>query len=140
MVNSGFEIIGTTADVGIVSRGSTCEEAFVHAAEGLFSLMADLETIEPAEPRTVACEGVSLEGLLVAWLNELIYIHEVHETLLRRFEISAFDGRRLVATAWGEPIDRARHSLRGEIKAATYHLVRVEEGPSGWETYVIVDV
>ncbi|MFQ6671670.1 MAG: archease [Candidatus Tectimicrobiota bacterium] len=140
MAHRPFEIIGTTADVGVVASGSTCEEAFIHAAEGLFSLITDLEAIEPTEPISVECEGISLEGLLVAWLNELIYLHDVHEMLFRRFEIAAFDGRKMEATAWGEPIDKKRHSLGTEVKAATYHLARVEEGPAGWEAHVIVDV
>jgi SHS2 domain-containing protein len=140
MANRPFEIIGTTADVGVLARGATCEEAFIHSAEGLFSLITDLEVIEPAEPFDVVCEGISLEGLLVAWLNELIYLHDVHGVLFRRFEITAFGGGTMEATAWGEPIDPARHRLGTEVKAATYHLVRVEEGPSGWETHVIIDV
>lgn len=135
-----FDIIGTTADVGVVARGATCEEAFVHAAEGLFSLITDLDGVEASEPFSVKCEAISLEGLLVAWLNELIYLHDVHEVLFRRFEIHAFDGRSLEATAWGEPIDMERHALGTEVKAATYHRAQVAEGPSGWEARIIVDV
>ncbi len=140
MASEPFEIIGTTADVGVVARGATCEEAFAHAAEGLFSVITDLEDVTPAEPYAVACEGISLEGLLVAWLNELIYLHDVHELLFRRFDITAFDGRRLEATAWGETIDVGRHTLGTEVKAATYHRAEVVEGPSGWEARVILDV
>jgi SHS2 domain-containing protein len=140
MADRQFDIIGTTADVAVVARGPTCEEAFIHAAEGLFSLITDLEAIEPAEPFDVVCEGISLEGLLVAWLNELIYLHEVHGVLFGRFEITAFSGGSIEAKAWGEPIDPARHRLGTEVKAATYHQVRVVEGPSGWETHVIIDV
>ncbi len=140
MADRPFEIIGTTADVGVLARGATCEEAFIHAAEGLFSLVTDLEAIEPTQPFSVVCEGISLEGLLVSWLNELIYLHDVHDVLFRRFEITAFDPSRIEATAWGEPIDEDRHTLGTELKAATYHLARVVEGPSGWEAHVIVDV
>jgi SHS2 domain-containing protein len=135
-----FEIIATTADVGVLARGGTCEEAFVHAAEGLFSLIADLDSVEPAQPYTVQCEGISLEGLLVAWLNELIYLHDAHEILLRRFEVTAFDGQKLEAKVWGEPIDPSRHALGTEVKAATYHQAQVMEGPTGWEAKVILDV
>jgi SHS2 domain-containing protein len=140
MPTQPFEIIDTTADVGVVAHGATCEEAFVHAAEGMFSLITDLETIKPLQSHTVLAEGVSLEGLLVAWLNELIYLHDANETLFRRFDITAFDGRRLEAKAWGEPVDLDRHSLGTEVKAATYHLAQVKEGPSGWEVRVILDV
>lgn len=140
MSSQPFEIIDTTADVGILARGGTCEEVFVHAAEGLFSLITDIESVEPVQPYTVQCEGISLEGLLVAWLNELIYLHDAQEMLFRRFELTAFDGQRIEAKAWGEPVDPSRHALGTQVKAATYHLARVVEGPSGWEAKVILDV
>lgn len=140
MSNQRFEIIGTTADVGVVARGATCEEAFVHAAEGLFSIITDLKSVDPADKYQVACEGISLEGLLVAWLNELIYLHDANEVLFKRFEVTYFDGRKMEVEAWGEPIDPDRHALGTEVKAATYHRAQVSEGPSGWEVQVILDV
>ncbi len=140
MSSQPFEIIATTADVGVLARGGTCEEAFVHAAEGLFSLITDLESVEPVQHYSIECDGISLEGLLVAWLNELIYLHDAHGMLFRSFEVTAFDGKRLEAKAWGEPIDTSRHALGTEVKAATYHRAQVAEGPSGWEAMVILDV
>ena len=140
MSTKPFEIIGTTADVGVVARGATREEAFVNAARGLFNLITDPETVRPAEPYPVTCEGISLEGLLVAWLNELIYLHDANHLLFRRFEVKISDDLRLEGTAWGEPIDADRHPLNTEVKAATYHKAQVVEGPSGWEATIILDV
>ena len=51
------------------------------------------------------------------------------------------DARRLTATAWGEPIDTARHQLDMEVKAITYHGLKVEPQQSGgWLAEVIVDI
>jgi SHS2 domain-containing protein len=42
--------------------------------------------------------------------------------------------------AWGEPLDRARHVLEHEVKAITYHGLRVEKIADGWLAEVIVDI
>ena len=46
----------------------------------------------------------------------------------------------LTARAWGEPLDRTRHDLQHEVKAITYHGLRVEPAPDGWLAEVIVDI
>ena len=51
---------------------------------------------------------------------------------------SSDDG--LTGTAWGEPLDRARHALGHEVKAITYHGLRVEQTADGWLAEVIVDI
>jgi SHS2 domain-containing protein len=46
----------------------------------------------------------------------------------------------LDGTAWGEPLDPARHDLSHEVKAITYHGLKVEQTPDGWLAEVIVDI
>lgn len=47
---------------------------------------------------------------------------------------------RLVALCRGERSDPARHEMDHEVKAITYHGLRVEHTPDGWEAEVIVDI
>jgi len=42
--------------------------------------------------------------------------------------------------ARGETIDRARHRLRREIKAVTYHQIRLVRGRSAWRVRLVFDV
>jgi SHS2 domain-containing protein len=47
----------------------------------------------------------------------------------------------LTATLWGETLRPDRHLLKTEVKAVTYHLLRVTEGRDGvWQASVILDV
>ena len=59
--------------------------------------------------------------------------------LFGRFDVSVTDDG-LSATAWGEPLDPARHELAREVKAITYHELRVEQTADGWLAEVIVDI
>ncbi|WP_448593343.1 archease, partial [Thermoflexus hugenholtzii] len=71
-----FEEIPHTADWAIRAYGRTLPELFAHAALGMYSLLTDLETVPEAERREALVEAASPEGLLVAWLNELVYLTE----------------------------------------------------------------
>lgn len=127
--------------MGIESRGATVEDAFSNMAKGLFSLICPLSRIRRRVHRTVEVHAPSQEDLLVAWLNELIFIHETANILFRVFTFTAFGEEYLKATCLGEPIDPERHMLRTEVKAATYHRLSLGRDESGqWRARVILDV
>jgi len=122
-----FRIIEHTADIGLVAYGSSLAEAFASAAYGLFSIIAELDNVREKEARTVDIREDGAEALLFEWLNQLIYIFNVESLLFRRFEITEFNRRRLRASCRGEKYDPARHRLKTDVKAATYHLLEVAE-------------
>ena len=80
-----------------------------------------------------------MESLLVAWLNELIYLFDVDNFLLKRFDISRLTETELKARAYGEKVDTSRHNLKLGIKAATYHMLKVENGKTNM-VQVIFDI
>ncbi len=135
-----FEYLPHTADVGIKGYGRTLKEAFENTAVGMFSIITDLARVEERLSVDVSAEAQDREGLLVAWLNELLYRFEVDYTLFRRFEITEWDEeKQLKAKAFGEPVDPDKHEIQASIKAATYHMVQVIKN-SAWSTQVIFDV
>ena len=121
-----FRIIEHTADTGLVAYGRQLEETFANAAVGMFSIMTDLRKVREKEARVVELAEEDMEGLLFAWLNELIYLFEVDRLLCRRFVVEELEERRLKAICYGEKIDLKRHNLKIGIKSATYHLLRVD--------------
>jgi SHS2 domain-containing protein len=64
---------------------------------------------------------------------------ESEEYLFARFSVQVQENG-LVARFFGEPVDRTRHQLSREVKAITYHELKVEPLPSGWRAEVIVDI
>jgi SHS2 domain-containing protein len=137
---AGFEIFAITADQGIRAWGRDLPEVFVNAARGMWSLMVEAGTARADRMLPVRVEASDRETLLVAWLNELLYLHEVEEFAAAKFTITHFSDTRLEAEVWGERVDRARHPLVGHVKAVTYHLLRVRPAGGGWEAQVVVDV
>ena len=135
-----FEVIAHTADIGIMAYGTDLKKAFANAARGLFSLITELDTVAVKEHRNVQVTAPDREALLVNWLNELIYLFEAKEMLFYRFDITSLTDTELRATGYGEKIDLARHTLKIQVKATTYHMLKIEQTGSNWKAQVIFDV
>lgn len=120
-----IEEIDHTADVGIRVYGSDPRELFEGAAAGMFGLIADLSGVRPTGEVEVRVASDDLRGLFVAWLSELLVLHETQNILLCRFEVR-LEGLSLDGKAWGERIDKGRHELKLAIKAVTYHRLTVD--------------
>ncbi len=128
-----------TADVGIEVRGATLEEAFANAARGMFSIIVDGSDISAREKREISLEAaMDEEQLLVDWLSELLYVHDVEGLVFDSFDITIDDG--LHAVAWGEPYSRDRHGYGSEVKAVTYHLLAIKRTKKGVEINVLFDI
>jgi len=138
-----YEILDHEADAGVRGIGATLDEAFAEAARGMFSLMADLAQVRAEREVEIEAHGDTLEGLLVAWLGELLRELDVRGMLFSRFAVRIVgeDGRwRLVGRAWGERMDPGRHELGVEVKAATYAGVRVTKRGDAYIAQCIVDL
>jgi len=134
-----FEIIDHTADVGIVAYGSDIKELFSNAALALVSLVTDIEGIRENFRRDLKITSQDEDGLLVEWLNELIYLIDAEHTVFRRFDIIRLADGCLDAACYGDAIDPQRQTMRMGVKAATYHMLRIEED-DGYRVQVIFDV
>jgi len=120
-----YEEIDHTADVGIRAYGSTLDELFANASEGMFSLIANLEDVRPVGEVEIRLQADDIPILLLRWLSELLYLHETQRFLFSSFEVRVRDTS-LEARARGEAIDKTRHELRLAIKAVTRHRLSVD--------------
>lgn len=135
-----FETFAHTADLGLRARAGDLTELFREAARGLFSIIVeDLESVRPREQVAITLEGDDVTYLLFDWLAELLRLFDTRQLLLSQFEVRITESG-LEATARGETMDPARHALDHEVKAVTYHGLRVEETDGGWVAEVIVDI
>jgi SHS2 domain-containing protein len=135
-----YETFEHTADLGLRVRAADLDTLFVEAAQCLFSaIVEDLATVRPAKHIDVQLEADHREYLLFDWLRRLLYHFDAEHILFGKFEVHV-SAAGLTASAWGEPIDRGRHNLEHEVKAITYHGLRVEKVGDIWEAEVIVDI
>ena len=135
-----FETFEHTADIGLVARGRTLEEVFVHAAEGLVDIIVDPEGLVERTRFEVTVSAPDREALLVAWLNEILYHLDTRRVLPRRVRITHLDDTSLAAEIVGDTVDPQRHRVRRMVKAATYHGLHLTREDGRWEARVILDL
>ena len=135
-----YEIFEHTADLGLRVRAATVEQLFADAARGLFSvIVANLDQVRMVQEKTLAVAGQEYDYLMFDWLAELLYTFETEKLILAQFDVQ-LHSEGISATCRGEPIDPDRHQLEHEIKAITYHQLRVEQAGPDWLAEVIVDI
>ena len=134
-----WELFEHTADLGLRVTAPDIETLFCDAARGLFGMIVERIPEQRGERIELRVEGRRNDWLLFDWLNELLFVFETRELLLGDFEI-AFDGSGLRGRARGAKVDLARDRLLHEVKAITYHGLRVDRAADGWSAELIVDI
>ncbi len=126
------------ADIGIIGRGKTLEQAFESAAAATFALMAEPQRVRELESIDIGFHEDDLELALVQWLNGLIGASRERGLALRRFSLTR-DGPHWVGRAWGERWS-PRLDRGVEVKGATLTALSVSQDAAGWQARCVVDV
>ncbi len=133
-------MIDHTADIGITAYGNTLEELFENAAYGLFSVITDIDTVEPKEQYRVFVDAMDEEELFIAWLNELIYFWEVKRVLGSVFKVNILSKSSLKGEVYGEIFNPKKHYIEHIVKAVTYYDFKLTKEEKGWKAQVILDI
>jgi SHS2 domain-containing protein len=137
-VTARFEVLEHTADVGLRITAETREAILETAGEGLATL-EDAWFPGEGDEREVVVEASDMPGLLVAWLDELLYLRDAEDVVFGGFAVEqAGDGRLRARVRTAPRGDRVLESAG--IKAATYHGLRFEATNGGWTADVYLDV
>jgi SHS2 domain-containing protein len=97
--------------------GPTRAEAFAQAALGALALAVAPDDVAPRETREVRAQGDTLETLLVAWVDECLYVHEIEGFAVRRVEVLSAGDTVVVGLLHGEPLDPRRHQRGSTLRA-----------------------
>jgi SHS2 domain-containing protein len=130
-----FELLEHTADIGIRATGASLEEVFEQATAGLAEVLGAWRP-GPGEPEALAVAGDDPGGLLVDWLNEILWLLEVRQAAVAGVRVRRVGGGRAsgeLALTGGPPDGTT-------VKAATFHQLLVEPADGGWVAEVYLDV
>ncbi len=138
---SPFEELSHTADIGVIARGGSREEAYARAALGMALLQAGGGPLEALHRRPLAAAGEDRGELLVDLCRALLRFFWEERLLLCAIEIDELGEQVLRGSAWLCPFDPERHRDGMEIKAVTYFRAAVEREPSGlFRATVLFDI
>ena len=134
-----FELLEHEADVGVLGIGKTLEEAFQEGAKAMFSVMVNLDDLSPDKMVQVECDAVDDESLFVEWLNALLAQKDIEELFFVKFEVKIED-HKLVGKAWGCSFDLDKQEVLNDVKAATYHGLRLEKKDKDYYIRCVLDI
>lgn len=145
-----FKIIEHTADVGFEASGASLTDLFETAAQAMFSIEYNTSTVGFQHELSVEAAADDLEGLLAAWLSELIYLHDAHGFVPGDFmvvELGMPPNRRygqtemkVRGTARGRDIGDWFEQTGPQIKAVTMHRLEVTTSKRRFGARVYLDV
>ena len=135
-----FEILEHPADLGIRASGRTLRESFENAARGLLYVILESGSVRSSSRRTVRLQGSAAGHLLVRWLSEVLYLYDAERFVPSDFHILEFSDTLLKAEISGEEFDDRRHKRKLDVKAITYHQLRLEEIGGEYQITVYVDI
>ncbi len=140
MHKKAYQIIEHTADIGIRVKAIDAQSLFKNSALAMFDIIAERKHSAPAAAKEIRIEvkADNLEELFINWLNELLSLSFAKELIFSDFKISQIGENTLEAIAVGE--DAKNYKFNSEVKAATYHQLKIEESQDGWQAEVIFDV
>ncbi|MBN1473270.1 MAG: archease [Syntrophaceae bacterium] len=135
-----YTLLDHTADIGVEVWGNTKEEALAATVEAMFDLIADNESVAEREEKKIAVSGADTADMLINLLREALYLFHGKSWLCKTCEILEMEEKKITARLKGEPYDANKHQLKMEIKAVTYHTLKIEKRDQGWRARVIFDV
>ena len=137
-----YELLDHEADIGIRGYRNTIEEAFENGAKAMFSVMIDLDEVNPQKNVEIKCEAPDLETLFIEWLNELLTKKDIEEMSFSEFKvkINKNDLYTLKGVASGERFDQKKHKPKIEVKAATYSGLKIGKKDEKIYIQCVVDV
>ncbi len=140
MKEASFKIIEHTADIGIRVKSSNLASLFKCAGLAIANISSQKQKTRFHKKYriTIRQKAGNVEELFVNWLNELLSLSSAEALIFEDIQINRIGKKLIHAVAIGSDIRNYR--VNTEIKAATYHQLRVKKTGRIWQAEVIFDV
>lgn len=134
------ETFDHTADVGLAAQADTLPELFQALAEGLADVVCPRTNVQPQTETMIEVAAEDLEALAVDFLWKVMDTIQVDHRMVAAAEVREIDNTHIKAVLMCEDFDPARHEVLTEIKAVTYHELKIVREGSRWTGRVILDL
>lgn len=134
------ETFDHTADLGLAARADTLGELFQALAEGLADVICPRAKLRPQAETTIAVTAEDVEALAVDFLWKVMDTIQAEHRMVAAVEVREIDETHVTAALACEDFDPARHEVLTEIKAVTYHELKIARDGDAWTGRVILDL
>lgn len=146
MDSEGYKYLEHSTDAFVQAHGSSLEVLFGNCAKGLVNIMFEIDKVEDRQFSTITASGEDLENLLFDWLEKVLLKILIDHIVASRFSIEISEKNANVmekkyflrARVGGEKVSYSKHNYKIEIKAITYHELKIKRiGPNYVATFLV---
>lgn len=136
---SNYELIDHTADTGIKVWGKSPAELFRNAAMALTDIIVE-GSVASTVSENISIKSEDYENLMVDWLEEVLYLFDTKKFLASNITVKRMDSTNIEAQLQGSTFDSAHQTIKKEVKAITYHNLKVWKEEDKWLATIIFDI
>jgi SHS2 domain-containing protein len=144
MADKKYEFLEHTADMYIVGRGKTLEEAFANTAVGLGFMIVRSDNVKPAIEKKIKVEAEDKQALLFEFLSKFLFYQDAESLIFHKVKVEKIEKKKdlfvLDSRAWGEKFNEEKHETGTHVKAITYHYLDISEEKGKYTVKVLVDI
>jgi SHS2 domain-containing protein len=141
--NADFHYIEHVSDAMVEAYGRTLSEVFANSARALINIVCDLSRIDLNESVIIETEGFDQISLLYNWLEKVLLALLVDNIALANFDLTieqSKDKYKLFSTCGGEAFSEQKHHYKVEVKAITYHEMKISRRNDMFIVKFLVDL
>jgi len=134
-----YKFLDHATDAFIEVTASNLEEAFTLAGNAVIETTLEPNTVQEKEEKPIKVTGKDLDYLLFNWIEALVYllITEGFAARTIKLKIEKKSEYTLDAKVSGEPINLSKHHFKVEIKAPTFHEMKIEKNGQVFMRFLI---
>ena len=143
MSNADFHYIEHVSDAMVEAYGRTLSEVFANSARALVNIVCDLSRIDLNKSVIIETEGFDQISLLYNWLEKVLLTLLVDNIALANFDLKIEQSKgnyNLFSTCRGEAFSEQKHHYKVEVKAITYHEMKISRRNDMFIVKFLVDL
>ena len=124
-----YKFLDHATDAFIEGTAKERKEAGGGTANAVINLTLDQDKVKEREQKEIIAQGKDLRYLLFSWLEEVTFVLITEGFAIKRIELEINEnkGYKIIAKAYGEPLDFLKHNFKVEIKAPTFYEMKIEQ-------------
>ena len=124
-----YKFLDHATDAFIEVTAKDLKEAFLISGNAVINITLDQDKVKETEQKEITAKGKDLRYLLFSWLEEVIFVLITEGFAIKRMELEIYEnkGYKIIAKAYGEPLDFLKHNFKVEIKAPTFYEMKIEQ-------------
>ncbi|MCX7874662.1 MAG: archease [Melioribacteraceae bacterium] len=139
-----FKLIDHTADIAMVVDGNSIEELFISACNGWKFITIENSNDRIESSKKFLFNGNSYEELLIELINELnfqLLVKKFVFTTVNKITFSKFNSSiQLDIEIFGQRFNYEKHLIKEEIKAVTFHQMKIVNEKGLFTTKIVFDI